>query len=252
VLDPTVDPETLPSPAVETPKSSLQFQRIGAFIEVVICSGFPSQVLIILVLRLFGLQSHTAGGQLSPAFVFTVSMIDAVLVIGLIRFFLRAHGERPRDVLIGDRPILREVALGLLTVPAVFILVVIVLAIVITVAPSLHLPHNPLEDLMTNRRDAILFGIVAMVAGGVREETQRGFIVHRFGQYLGGGALGVIVYSVFFGLGHLEQGVDAALATGVLGAVWGALYLARRSIVAPMTSHAVFNLAQLVKYVALR
>jgi membrane protease YdiL (CAAX protease family) len=184
--------------------------------------------------------------------VFTVSMIDAVLVIGLIRFFLRAHGERPRDVLIGDRPLLREVALGLLTVPAVFILVVIVLAIVITIAPSLHLPHNPLEDLMTNRRDAILFGIVAMVAGGVREETQRGFIVHRFGQYLGGGALGVIVYSVFFGLGHLEQGVDAALATGVLGAVWGALYLARRSIVAPMTSHAVFNLAQLVKYVALR
>ena len=118
--------------------------------------------------------------------------------------------------------------------------------------PSLHLPHNPLEDLMTNRRDAILFGIVAMVAGGVREETQRGFIVHRFDQYLGGGAIGVIVYSVFFGLGHVEQGIDAVMATGVLGAVWGALYLARRSIVAPMTSHAVFNLAQLVKYVALR
>jgi membrane protease YdiL (CAAX protease family) len=252
VLDPTVEPGALPSPAVEAPKSTLPFQRIGAFIEVVACSGFPSQVLIILVLRLFGLQPHTAAGQLSPAFVFTVSMLDAALVIGLILFFLRTHGERPRDVLIGYRPILREVGLGLLTVPAVFFLVVIVLAVVMTIAPSLHLAHNPLEDLMTNRRDAILFGIVAMVAGGVREETQRGFIVHRFDQYLGGGAIGVIVYSVFFGLGHVEQGIDAVLATGVLGAVWGALYLARRSIVAPMTSHAVFNLGQLVKYVALR
>ena len=31
-------------------------------------------------------------------------------------------------------------------------------------------------------------------------------------------------YSVAFGLGHLEQGWDAAIATGVLGAVWGCLY----------------------------
>ena len=42
------------------------------------------------------------------------------------------------------------------------------------------------------------------------------------------------------------------IATGLLGAVWGCLYLARRSIVAPMVSHAGFNLAQLMNYVALR
>ena len=252
MLDPTARPDALPAPVVEAPKSILPLQRIGAFIEVFVCSGFPSQVFIILILKVVGLQARTAAGQLSPPFVFTVSMIDAALVIGLIFFFLRAHGERPRDVLIGYRPVLREVGIGLLTVPFVFLLVVLVLAVILTFAPSLHPPHNPLEDLMTNRRDAILFAIVAMVAGGVREETQRGFIVHRFGQYLGGGAVGVIVYSVFFGLGHVEQGIDAALATGVLGALWGAIYLARRSIVAPMASHAVFNLAQLVKYVALR
>jgi membrane protease YdiL (CAAX protease family) len=252
VLDPTVEPDALPASVVEAPRSILPFQRIGAVIEVLICSGFPSQVFIILFLKIFGLQARTAGGQLSPPFVFTVSLVDTALVVGLIFFFLRAHGERPRDVLIGYRPVLREVGLGLLTLPLVFLIVVLVLAVVLTFAPSLHLPHNPLEDLMTNPRDAILFGIVAMVAGGVREETQRGFIVHRFDQYLGGGAIGVIVYSLFFGLGHIEQGIDAALATGVLGIVWGALYLARRSIVAPMASHAAFNLAQLVKYVALR
>ena len=251
MLDPTVQPDAIPAP-VEVSKSILPIQRTGAVIEVIACSGFPSQVFIILLLSILGWQARTSGGQLSPPFVFTVSMADAALVIGLIFFFLKAHGERPRDVLIGYRPVLREVGLGLLTLPIVFLLVVVVLAVVLTVAPTLHLPRNPLEDLMTNWRDAILFGIVATVAGGVREETQRGFIVHRFDQYLGGGAAGVIVYSVLFGLGHLEQGADAALATGVLGLVWGALYLARRSIVAPMVSHAAFNLTQLVKYVALR
>ena len=105
---------------------------------------------------------------------------------------------------------------------------------------------------MQTRSDAVIFAIVVMIAGGVREEVQRGFIVHRFEQYLGGGAVGVIAYSVVFGLGHLEQGWDASLATGLLGAIWGCLYLVRGSIVAPMVSHAGFNLLQLIKFVALR
>ena len=91
-----------------------------------------------------------------------------------------------------------------------------------------------------------------MVAGGVREEIQRGFILHRFSQYLGGGAVGVVVHSALFGLGHVDQGWDATLAVGTLGAIWGTIYLMRRSIIAPMVSHAGFNLAQLVKFMALR
>jgi membrane protease YdiL (CAAX protease family) len=97
-----------------------------------------------------------------------------------------------------------------------------------------------------------MFAVVAMVAGGVREEVQRGFILHRFDHYLGGGWVGVVAYSALFGLGHIEQGYDAAVAIAILGAGWGAVYLARRSIIAPMVSHAGFNLAQLVKYIVLR
>jgi membrane protease YdiL (CAAX protease family) len=62
---------------------------------------------------------------------------------------------------------------------------------------------------------------------------------------------GIAVHSVIFGLGHLEQGYAAAIATGSLGAGWGVLYWRRRSVIAPIISHAGFNLAQLVKYVSL-
>ena len=86
-----------------------------------------------------------------------------------------------------------------------------------------------------------------MIAGGVREEIQRGFILHRFEQFLGGGATGIVVFSLLFGLGHLEQGRDVALATAVLGAFWGVIYLRRRSIAAPMVSHAGFNLLQVAE-----
>jgi membrane protease YdiL (CAAX protease family) len=90
-----------------------------------------------------------------------------------------------------------------------------------------------------------------MIAGGVREEIQRGFVLHRFEQYLGGGPAGLLIFSVLFGLGHVEQGRDVALATAILGAFWGAIYLRRRSIIGPMIGHAGFNLAQVIKFLTL-
>lgn len=231
----------------------LPIERVGAVVEVALCSGFPTQLLLIVAMAALGMRLQTVDGHLSPPFVFTLSLVDAVIVVGLVLVLLRAHGESARTVLLGGRRLFREALVGILVLPMVFLIVLLVLALILTFAPHLHnVPINPLEDMLRNRRDALIFGIVVMAAGGVREEVQRGFIVHRFGQYLGGAWWGVGIYSVLFGLGHYEQGYDAMIATSVLGAVWGALYLVRRSIVAPMVSHAAFNLAQLAKYFAFR
>jgi membrane protease YdiL (CAAX protease family) len=120
-------------------------------------------------------------------------------------------------------------------------------------APHLHnVARNPLEDMLQNRRDAMIFAVVGMVAGGVREEIQRAFILHRFDRFLGGGAVGVVLYSIVFGLGHADQGWDATITVALLGAIWGTIYLLRRSVIAPMVCHAGFNLAQVIKFVALR
>ena len=233
------------------PRRVLPLERLGALVEVIICSGYPSQILLILVLRGFGMNMMTEGGQWSPPFVFTLSLIDAALVVGLVLFFLRAHHQSARRVLFGEGHILREALLGVALLPAVFMFAVLVLVMILTFAPHLHnVTHNPLEDMLRNRGDALIFAAVVMIAGGIREEVQRGFIINRFSRYLGGAGWGVVIYSVFFGLGHAEQGMDAMIVTGLLGAIWGLLYIVRRSIVASVVSHAGFNLAQLVKYLA--
>ena len=85
---------------------------------------------------------------------------------------------------------------------------------------------------------------MVVIAGGVREEVQRAFILRRFERWLGGAAVGVVVASAAFGAGHALQGGDAVVATALLGAFWGVVYLRRRSIVAPMISHAAFDLLQ--------
>jgi uncharacterized protein len=245
--------EPVPEPSyISVPRPILPLQRLGALVEILICSGLPTQILLFVIVRGLGVQTEEPDGTLSPTFVFTVSLLDAVIVVGLVLIFLRAHHESARAVLLGERPVLREALLGIAILPAVFMLVTLVLVLVLRFAPQLHnVTRNPFENMLQTRGDAIILAVVVMIAGGVREEVQRGFIAHRCGQYLGGALLGVAIYSVFFGLGHIDQGYDAVIATGLLGLVWGLLFIVRRSIVAPMVSHAAFNLAQLLKYLAL-
>ena len=242
-------PADLPAPS----RVILPVQRIGAVLEIIICSGFPTQLLLIALLGAAGMPLQTPDGGMNPRFVFTVSLLDAALVIGLILLFLRAQGESAREVLIGRVRVLREVFLGIALIPLAFFLILVILALVLTYVPQLHnVLKNPLEDMLRTRSDAAIFAVVVIISGGVREEVQRGFIVHRFAQYLGGGVFGVLFYGTLFGLGHFEQGYDAVLATGALGIFWGFVYLRRGSIIAPVVSHAGFNLAQILKHVALR
>jgi uncharacterized protein len=225
--------------------------RLVALFEILLCSDFPTQIAIGATLRAFGILPKTAHGDLSVSYVVGLSLADTALLIGLILFLLTLHGERPRDVFLGSRPIAGEVRLGLPMTLAAFVIAIAVLGTVQLVAPSLHnVPQNPLQDMLRRPRDAGLFAIVVVIAGGVREEIQRAFIVHRFAEWLGGAYVGVVVWSVVFGFGHVLQGYDVAIATAVMGAFWALVYVRRRSIVAPLVSHSGFNLLELAQYLA--
>lgn len=223
--------------------------RVAAAFEVLLCSGFPTQLIVIVGLASLGLHPRTAAGELSAPFIFALTLLDTVLVVALVTFFLRARHESLADQLFAARPQRREIVIGLALIPVSFFVVVSVMVLLQLVAPGLrNVPHNPLADLVKTRIQAVVFAFVVMVAGGVREEIQRGFVLRRFEQYLGGGALGLVLFSIAFGLGHLEQGRDVSLATAVLGAFWGGIFLARRSVLGPMIGHAGFNLTQVAKF----
>ena len=227
--------------------------RIVALLEILLCSGYPTQLALGGTFAAFVGAPVNARGALTVAYVVGVSLTDSVLVIGLVLLFLIAHRERPRDVILGREPIAREIAAGISFIFVALGIAIVVLLAVQRFAPVLHtVQKNPLQEMLQSRRDASLFALVVLVAGGIREEVQRAFILHRFDQWLGGKTVGLIATSVAFGAGHYIQGLDAALATGLLGAFWGVVYLRRRSAVAPMVSHAGFDLLQIVQYIVVR
>jgi membrane protease YdiL (CAAX protease family) len=226
--------------------------RAVALLEVLACSDYPTQIVIGQALGLAGVNARTGGGQLNLAFVAALELADTVALVGLVVLLLRAHGERPQRVLFGDRPLGGEALAGVPLALVSLVIAVAVLATIQLIVPSLHtVLHNPLEDLLHSPRNLAIFAAVVVAAGGVREEIQRAFLLHRFEQSLGGGVVGILVVSVAFGSGHLLQGVDAAVATGLLGAFWGVVYLRRRSVVAPMVAHSAFNLLQLVQFIVI-
>ena len=225
--------------------------RFVALFEVILCSDYPTQLALAATLNAAGFSPLDAGGRLSLGYIVTLSLADTVLLIGLIVLFLRAHGERLSDVMLGPRPIAGEIRLGAQLTMAAIVLGVAVLMGIQALVPGLHnVARNPLQDLISGPRNAAIFAVVVVVAGGVREEIQRAFVLHRFEVWLGGGTVGLVVGSIAFGAGHIVQGYDAALATGLLGVFWGLVYLRRRSVIAPIVSHSGFNLLELLQYLA--
>lgn len=222
-------------------------QRVASLVEVLVCSGFPTQLLITALLVASGLRPLDAHGTLSLPFIAWLSLIDTVLLVGLVILFLRARGERPAVVLLGHRAARGEMLLGLALLPVAFGLVAAAALIIEWLAPSLRDPDgNPLAALLRNAANIAVFAAIAVLAGGCREEIQRAFVLHRFEQHLGGAALGLGLFSVAFGLGHVMQGWDAAILTALLGAFWGLVYLWRRSVLAPAVCHAAFNLVEVL------
>ena len=225
-------------------------ERVASFAEVVFCSGLPSQIVLALVAAGDGMVAarprrpscrsryvvddlaarHRGRRRRSPslflrharrAFRGACSSAARPLCgeVAVRRRQRAAHRDRP------SRPSARCCG---------------------RCSPWLHnVPDNPLAALLRTPRDIVIFAVVVVVAGGVREEVQRAFVLHRFGQHLGGAALGLV--AVQPGVRARAPACRAATprsSPASLGFTWGALYLRRGSVVAPMVSHALFNLLE--------
>ena len=243
-----VDPgaTTLPS----APAAPAWLQALG---EMLLCSSVATQLAIGWTLQRAGWSPVNDKGDFQLGFITALTLLDTVALVGLMVWLMRLHGQRPSALWIGSRFPPREVLTGVLHLPIVFMIGASLLLTIRAFTPDLHdVKVNPFEALAGDSvQDAAMLTLVAIVAGGVREELQRAFLLDRFERHLGPAWLGLVLLSIAFGLGHLVQGRDAAIATGAMGAFWAVVYLRRRSSVAPMVSHALFNALQVYTIVAM-
>ena len=238
------------------------------------------EVLLVAVLGLVLVQLALAAAHFSSdrimsdsRIVFTVLTTEASVTLLIILTLLHFRNESLKGLGCIWKNAERESLLGLTVVPFLFASTFAVSMFFQLVLPSYVTTTNSLLDLVKERGDLTLFIISSIYVGGVKEEIQRAFVLNRFERYVGrfllklpysllypgqdvsqnagrraGVTIGLALWSFFFAWGHTIQGIDNAVGAGVLGLLFGLLYIWRRNLIAPMLAHALYNIITLIAF----
>lgn len=222
-------------------------ERFLTLAEILLAMGLATDALAIYLLSGFPALSNPLGSVRALAAFTTLS---SLLLLALLALMQRLRREPFPGVYLGRAPArLREAAAGLPWVAAIFGFAFLLKSLFHHLAPGIYSgERNVLEDLMRSPGDLALFLFVALFTGGVKEEIQRAFVIRRFEAGWGPAWLGALLFAVYFGLGHRVQGWDEAIIAGLLGFAWGILFIRRRSVLAPVVSHGLYDALELIRY----
>jgi membrane protease YdiL (CAAX protease family) len=221
--------------------------RIAALLEIFLALGLITDYLALLLLSRISFLSDPLSSVKALAAFTTLSSLLLLVLLALLQ---RLRSEPILSGYLGASFRWgREAALGSAWMPAIFVFSYLFKSFAHHFAPGIFSgERNVLEELMRGPGDLLLFLFVAIFTGGIKEEFQRAFVIRRFEVGWGPAWLGALLFAVYFGLGHRAQGWDEAWIAGFVGLAWGLLFIRRRSVVAPMASHALFDAAELTRY----
>ena len=96
--------------------------------------------------------------------------------------------------------------------------------------------------LPKNSTERAVWVVVAVTAGVCEEVLYRGWLLNLFGAALGSVWLGLLISSIIFGFAHAYQGRNAILGTGVVGAVFGLVFIVSGTLIPGQVLHTAMDL----------
>ena len=91
-------------------------------------------------------------------------------------------------------------------------------------------------------KEVAAFALVSITAGICEEILYRGWLVTFLSGLSGSVWIGAVAASVLFGVGHAYQGRQGMIATGLLGALFGSMFVLVKSLVPGQVIHAAIDL----------
>lgn len=222
------------------------FSSLHAFLEIFLCSGIPTSLLAVLTLGLLGVPDESI--LIHPFYIACMVGLESCLLLLLVIRLQQLRGLGIADLGWHWPDLRREAGIGLRLVPLLLLSNVLIGLLLEKFLPQWRSESNPMLDLIESPQDLFLFFFVALLAGAFKEEVQRAFILQRFRDELRIPILGLALWSLMFGYGHAVQGIDSALGATIFGILFGIFYLWRRSMIAPMVAHSVYNSLVLIGY----
>ncbi len=164
-------------------------------------------------------------------------------LVALILFFLWRNGERV--VSLGWRPEWKDVGVGAVLFVPFFLFSEWFSRMLESVgfsAPS----ALPISVTPHGSSQLVLACFLVLVVAVAEETIFRGYLILRFQAISNSPVIAVVASAFVFSLGHGYEGSAGVLTVGVMGLLFGLVYLWRRSLVAPMTMHLLQDLVAIV------
>lgn len=237
--------EDLPQP-VHT-SHARWIERLQAIVEILLLSGLFSTPLAAAILSAFyRKKAEVLTNDATMLCVFL--LVEAGITLLILTVILKAHRETICSLgLKRDRWKFYLLA-GFGLVPFFFLINAIAEYVFRVYLPQYNIERNPLFEIIHSPGQLAFFIISALIAGGIKEELQRAFILTRFGRFLGGAWIGLVLWSFAFGAGHYVQGIPGITIATLYGFIFGIVYLLSGSLIAPMVSHGAYDTLALLAY----
>jgi membrane protease YdiL (CAAX protease family) len=232
-------------PAEAPPKT--RADRALALFEVILLSGVISGFLAVLPFSFFHVRDMTLLLK-NATYVSIYLLVDTAITFVILGAILKAHQESLASLGLHWENWKRNIAMGLVLVPLLFLINALVSIVFKILLPHYYFEQNPLTDPIHTPQELALFIFSALLAGGIREEVQRAFIINRFRSYLGGAGVGLVLWSIAFGTLHSIQHAQGVVVATVFGFSFGLIYLVTGSLVAPIIAHGAYDSLALLAY----
>jgi len=180
--------------------------------------------------------------------LFIASMTLGAVTLAIIVVLLKLAGDRLDTIGFNTMQFWRRLGFGCVLGLGLFLLATfIVHPITSSLVPS-GASDADLGRLLTNLWHLPLWLLLSIVVGGLSEELWRAFTLDRFERCFGwpGLLIAVGLGSAVFAVGHLYQGIDSVITTGVISLIYAGVYIARRSAVEIVTAHAARDITSIV------
>ena len=166
----------------------------------------------------------------------------------VVFFLLYLEGDKIYRLGFTSKGIYRQIGIGILFGVGSWILInIISIPLLNLINPNVAHKGVNMEIYMKDLYSVALWIPVLLFAVFV-EELQRIFVLTRFENLFGkyGQYFALLLTSITFGIGHLYQGINPAIGTGLGGLMYALVYLRKRLAWEAVISHAVFNILSLV------
>ncbi len=222
-------------------------ERLQAAIEILLVSGLISGLVAALPLSFLHIKNTSLLLKNVNALSFYI-LLESTITFLILAALLRLHRDSIANIGLRWEAWKLNLSIGLALVPCLFFINGVIALFFKAYLPQFYSEHNPLLEGIHTPQQLALFVFSAIVAGGIKEEMQRAFILNRFRTCLGGAWVGLLLWSLAFGAGHYAQGVQGIVIASLYGFVFGVVYILSGSLVAPIAAHAVYDTTAILAF----